>query len=321
MIALRKRAAAIAAGAALISGAAVMAAGTASATTPALRVVLKAGYGGSATWDTSGNPVLTPGTDTGHTYAEVGVPGAQNAAPPGIEPSFTTDNYAAGSPRWVIELSNGKSLWGYPPNAHLNGTGFGWAVDNGNTYTSYAAAVSAAGAGATVTSAFIVADGGQAAGTHDTLTNVQYGGQILSGADGVGPVSTFVNYSRSCLDNKNFNWTVGNPIQIWQCGAAGGADQQFRLAYYAGAQVLQAVAPPSKPAGPWCVTATLAKGDALTIQRCTGTGGQVVKKAGSFYEFPTQNLVMDLTGYRTANGTKVQGWPLTGGRNQQWSLP
>jgi hypothetical protein len=90
---------------------------------------------------------------------------------------------------------------------------------------------------------------------------------------------------------------------LWRCGAAGGADQQFRLAHYAGAQVLQAVAPPSAPAGPWCVTATLAKGDALTIQHCPGTGGQVVKKAGPFYEFPTQNLVMDLTGYRTANGT------------------
>ncbi len=197
------------------------------------------------------------------------MPDAQDAAAPGIEPSFTTDNYAAGSPRWVIELSNGKSLWGYPPNAHLNGTGFGWTVDNGNTYTSYAAAVSAAGAGATVTSAFIVADGDQAAGTHDTLTNVQYGGQILSGADGVGPVSTFVNYSRSCLDNKNFSWTVGNPIQLWQCGAAGGADQQLRLAYYAGAR-FRTIETPSQAAGTRCVKATLTKGDALPSQRAPG---------------------------------------------------
>jgi hypothetical protein len=34
-------------------------------------------------------------------------------------PSFTTDNYSAGSPRFYITLSDGKSLWGYPSNAGL----------------------------------------------------------------------------------------------------------------------------------------------------------------------------------------------------------
>jgi hypothetical protein len=135
-----------------------------------------------------------------------------------------------------------------------------------------------------------------------------------------GPVSTFVNHSGSCLDNTNFTWTNGNPQQIWTCGAAGSADQTFRLANYNGAVVLQAVAPTTASTYPWCVTAPGSVGR-LTIQTCSGTGGQVVKKEGPYYVFTATGSVMDLRAFSTANGNAVIAYPENGGKNQQWSLP
>ncbi len=137
---------------------------------------------------------------------------------------------------------------------------------------------------------------------------------------GTGPISTFVNHSASCLDNSDFNWANGNPQQIWTCGAAGGADQNFRLATYNGAEVLQAVAPVEASDVPWCVTAPGSVGR-LTIETCTGTGGQVVKKEGPYYVFTATGSVMDLRGFSTVNGNAVIAFPQNGGKNQQWSLP
>ncbi len=135
-----------------------------------------------------------------------------------------------------------------------------------------------------------------------------------------GAISTFVNHSASCLDNSGFNWAAGNRQQIWTCGAAGGTDQNFRLATYNGSQVLQAVAPASVSDVPWCVTAPAGTGQ-LTIQICTGTGDQVVSKQGSYYIFTATGDAMDLRAFSTANGNAVIAYPQNGGKNQQWSLP
>ena len=135
-----------------------------------------------------------------------------------------------------------------------------------------------------------------------------------------GPISTFVNHSASCLDNSGFIWAAGNPQQIWKCGAAAGVDQNFRLATYNGAEVLQAVAPVDASDAPWCVTAPGAVGQ-LTIEACTGTGGQVVSKQGPYYVFTATGDVMDLRAFSTANGNAVIAYPQNGGKNQQWSLP
>lgn len=137
---------------------------------------------------------------------------------------------------------------------------------------------------------------------------------------GTGAISTFVNHSASCLDNSGFIWAGGNGQQIWKYGAAGGEDQNFRLATYAGAEVLQAVAPAEVSDSPWCVTAPGGIGQ-LTIQACTGTGGQVVKKEGPYYVFTATGDVMDLRAYSTTNGNAVIAYPENGGKNQQWSLP
>lgn len=135
-----------------------------------------------------------------------------------------------------------------------------------------------------------------------------------------GTISTFVNHSASCLDNSNATWANGNLEQIWTCGARGGEDQNFRLALYNGAEVLQSVAPATVSDSPWCVTAPAATGQ-LTIQACTGTGGQVVKKEGPIYVFTATGDVMDLKASSTVNGNAVIAYPENGGKNQQWSLP
>lgn len=87
------------------------------------------------------------------------------------EPTFSTTNYAAGSPRFFITLSNGDTLWGYPG---VNNGDFGWAINNGNTYMSWSA-VQTAEAGATVTDAYVIADADQAAGTTDEITGLTFG--------------------------------------------------------------------------------------------------------------------------------------------------
>jgi hypothetical protein len=139
-------------------------------------------------------------------------------------------------------------------------------------------------------------------------------------ASATGPISTFVNHSASCLDNSNFTWAAGNPQQIWTCGAAGGEDQNFRLAFFAGMEVLQSVAPPSVSTYPWCVTAPGPVGR-LTIQPCSAMAGQAVKKEGPYYVFTATGSVMDLRAFSTASGNAVIAYPQNGGKNQQWSLP
>jgi putative Ig domain-containing protein/ricin-type beta-trefoil lectin protein len=144
------------------------------------------GDGSAAGFNSSGQIDLTLGSPSSATGAYATITPTSNAVTPSTpEPTFTTDNYAAGSPRWVIKLSNGASLWGYPPNAGLNGSDFAWVANNGNTYTTWANALASAGVTAntsvTATSIQIVADGDQAPSTVDHITNVSYNGQTIGG--------------------------------------------------------------------------------------------------------------------------------------------
>ena len=165
--------------------------GAGAVTTP-LQVTLSADGNGTAVFSGSGNPVLTLGS-TG-TYAQMAVDHVP-AAEPANAPTFATDNYASGSPRWVVELSNSYYLFGYPGQlyspADNMATGANWSVNGPATptcsgyaqYMTYAKALSCADpAGiASVVSAYIVEDADQAAGTADTLTGVQYNGLTLPG--------------------------------------------------------------------------------------------------------------------------------------------
>ena len=135
--------------------------------------------GSAAGWACQpGGPIgLTLGTDTANTYAAITL---TNAAGPVInalaEPTFTTDNYAAGSPRYYITLSDGHTLWGYPPNSGVNGSDFGWAIDNGNSYPSWSVIQSGPEGSATVTGAYVIADGDQDPGVTDKISALTFNG-------------------------------------------------------------------------------------------------------------------------------------------------
>lgn len=208
----------LAAGVTLAASAAALGAASASAATspaPVLATLSACGSGSSATWS-GGNAVLTVGTGAAGTC---GAPAGSTYNPayaqevlqvkggvvPTTEPKFTTNNYASGSPRIVIDLGNSHSLIGYPAASGLNGSDMAWAVDNGNTYTSYATAYQNALAyETTVKDAYVVEDADQTPGTADTITDFTYGGApveamvVLSGGHVVS-----VNNNRAEL-----SWTA-----------------------------------------------------------------------------------------------------------------
>jgi hypothetical protein len=149
---------------------------SASATPPPKLSFDASSDGASAGWSRGNHsPIeLTLGT-SGATFAEITINRVEGTALSTLsEPSFTTDNYNAGSPRYYITLSNNHSLWGYPANSGLNGSDMAWSIDNVGTYESWSAVQSAEG-DVTVTGAFVIADGDQAAGTTDQITNLTFG--------------------------------------------------------------------------------------------------------------------------------------------------
>lgn len=167
----------------------VTSASAATATAPVLATLSACGSGSSAVWS-GGDAVLKVGTGAAGTcgapvnatynpaYAQE-VLQVKGGVVPGTsaEPRFTTNNYASGSPRIVIDLGNGHSLIGYPGTSGLNGTDMAWAVDNGNTYTNYTTAYNQALAyETTVKDAYVVEDADQMPGTADTITAFTYGG-------------------------------------------------------------------------------------------------------------------------------------------------
>jgi len=172
---------------------AAMGSSASAATAPQLSVALSAcGAGSSAAFNAAGNPVLTVGTASAGTcgapanatynpaYAQVSIKGVAGAPVPVSEPTFSTDNYASGSPRIVIDLNNGKFMVGYPAASGLNGTDMAWAVGNTGTYTPYATVYAAVNANTTtIKDAYIVEDADQVPGTADTLTNIQFGGATV----------------------------------------------------------------------------------------------------------------------------------------------
>jgi ricin-type beta-trefoil lectin protein len=323
-----RTAAAVVGAAVAATGAGVIGTGApASAASTPLSVTLSASSdGASATWNAEGNPVLTLGADSSSTYAQVAVNlnASTGDTAPSTPPSFSTDNYSAGSPRWVIELANGNWITGYPKQfgagATADFTGNNWAAGNQGTYTTYQQALAAANdalGNVEVTSAYIVADGDQAAGAHDTLTQVQYAGETVHSvvSDGPGTVQNF--NSKRCLDVTGGKFADGTALQQWTCGAnspagVAGGDQQFEILTEAdGAHYLAGV----NAGAPYFVTSN-GQGKALTLS--TSPVSALVK-SGPYYEFGS--LVMDVKGASTANGGTVDAWPLNDGTNQQWSLP
>lgn len=166
-------------GAALAAGAGVLClAGPAGATPGNANLSFAASNdGASAGWSAGkGSAIdLTLGSDSATTYALIDLHHVQGTAVSGLtEPEFSSTDYNAGSPRWYVTLSNGDTLWGYPPNSGLNGgTDFSWAIDNGNTYVPWSTVQTTEGS-ATVTGAWVIADGDQAPGTTEVITGLEF---------------------------------------------------------------------------------------------------------------------------------------------------
>jgi len=174
-----------------ITGGMLALAGTAEAATSLTVTLSSSGSGASAVYDAAGDPVLTVGTPSSSTYAEITIDSPPTAAP-NTAPTFTTSNYGSGSPHWLIQFAAGNELVGYPSNAGLGASN--WSVvpassgscdvkDQAGEYDSYTGAlafIQNAGCGGNVTGAAIIANGSQAAGTSDTITDVTYDGETLA---------------------------------------------------------------------------------------------------------------------------------------------
>lgn len=132
--------------------------------------------GASAGWsDGAGSAISLSLGSTTSSYAIVTLHTSATAVNVLSEPTFMTNNYNAGSPRYYLTLNDGDTLWGYPPNAGLNGSDFAWAINNGNSYVSWSA-VQAAEGKAKVTGAEVIADADQPSGTTDSITHLTFDG-------------------------------------------------------------------------------------------------------------------------------------------------
>lgn len=139
------------------------------------------------------------------------------------------------------------------------------------------------------------------------------------------PEVTSVQNSAQCLDNSGFNFTAGNPIQVWACGAANGRDQDIKFVPLSsdpnGFEGNLTVTDPQNSSVPvMCIASGAFKGDPFTLQACGKSSDQVVIKFDNMLEFPATGFVMDAKGRSVANGTPVQNWPVNAGLNQQWNV-
>src|SRR5271154_6669955 len=98
---------------AVTAGVAGVLASNAGAATNLSVTLVSSGTGASAVYNSAGDPVLTVGTPSSTTYAEIAV-NSPSTTPPSTAPTFATNNYGGGSPHWLIQFANGDSLEGLP---------------------------------------------------------------------------------------------------------------------------------------------------------------------------------------------------------------
>lgn len=299
-----------------------------------LSVTLSAsGTGASAVWNSAGNPVLTVGTPSSSTYAQIQINNVPAAAP-GTAPTFATNNYAAGSPRWVLQFSDGDSLFGYPSNADLGGSN--WSVvpaSSGSchsvihtpqydTYAHVLAFIQAAGCAGNVTAAYIVADGGQAAGTSDTITAISYNGETLA------PNADVVTVANPGAQTS----TAGSAISTLQISAT--SSKGDTIAAYA-ASGLPAGLSINTSTGAITGTPTTAGNNSVTVTATDsgGTKGSVsfawlvnpgspggsAKYTGTI-RLRKLGLCLDDRNNSAKPGAVVQVWGCNGRTNQQWQV-
>jgi hypothetical protein len=173
---------------AVTAGVAGVLASNAGAATNLSVTLVSSGTGASAVYNSGGDAVLSPGTTPGG-YAEMAV--VSPSALPTTPPTLATSAYTGGSPHWIIDLSGGDSLEGYPSQAGLGNNN--WQVfpaatgtcstltdtPTDDTYAHVLTFLTSNGCGGTVTAAGIVATGNEQPGASDTITDVTYNGESL----------------------------------------------------------------------------------------------------------------------------------------------
>ena len=145
-------------------------------TGPVNGFVLFGQFGGSATWthtDTMASLSLSSPTQAGEAAGILLT--SPPAALPAAAPTFTTNAYNSGSPRWVIVFTNGGYVFGYPSQDSSY-----WQINTSHTPvagTNHAySTVTSHFAGKHVTQVYIVMDTDQAPPSTSTITTVTYNG-------------------------------------------------------------------------------------------------------------------------------------------------
>jgi len=169
-----------------VAGAGALGAVPASASTAALPVVFSAtGSGSSVHYNSAGNIVLTTGPQPATAEVAVNLPALGDSYAPQTPPSFTASSYFNGNPKWVIQLANGRLIFGYPAQigggANSSFTGDQWSTDG--TVESYQQALSDAGDASgdlQVTFARVEDDGEPLETVSDTLSKMQYDGETAA---------------------------------------------------------------------------------------------------------------------------------------------
>ena len=349
-------------GAALaVTGGAITLAGPANAAST-LTLTLSSSPDASASINAAGDLLLKVGSGSS-TFAEATVASVPTAAPT-TAPTFATDNYSSGSPRWFINFSGGDGLRGYPSNAGLGADN--WQVTSpatgdchvASSFVTYTAALASipSGCAGNVTAAGIIADGGQASGTTDTITNINYAGMTLADVVTVTPPSDQTNTVGTAITTltikassntgsaiTNFAATglpaglsidatkgtiTGTPttagvstVKVTATDAAGSSGSaSFKW-------TINSSGPSAIYTGPihlvrmgLCLDDRLnskANGAVVQVWRCNGQPTQVWQVENNG-TIEHNGLCLDAKGFGTKSGTKVQLWACTGGANQKW---
>jgi hypothetical protein len=328
-----KRKSLVAAGVALgmVSGTLLFASAAGAATN--LSVTLSAsGTGASAVWNSAGNPVLTVGSPSSTTYAQMAI-NSVPTAPPTSAPTFTTSAYSGGSPRWEIQFANGDALWGYPAQSDQGSSNWqvvpassgacAGATEKGDvSYTNALAFIQNAGCAGNVTAALIIATGEQAAGTSDTITNVSYNGETLAtGADVVtvtnpGSQTSTAGTAIATLQMAASS-SKGDSITTW---AASGLPAGLSINASTGA-----ITGTPTTAGNYAVTvtATDSGGTKGTVQFAWLVNAAAPTSTATYtgtIRLIHLGLCLDDRGNSSTDGAIVQVWHCNGLPNQQWQV-
>lgn len=201
---IRKTVAALAAIPALVLGAGIATAGAAIADNsppPAMNISFLSGAQSYAHWNPAQQSVsnhvgLTTGGPVGGPIASCGSPGDRTtlgdyaygcgytkvvlhhfpATLPTQEPTFTTDFYDSGTPRWYILFSSGDYMFGYPDRSAPNGFSWEAHVSGVVTYGTWAAESALMANSGTVTVVRIVCDASAPTPYDATISAIQYDG-------------------------------------------------------------------------------------------------------------------------------------------------